>query len=218
MRVILADDSLLVREGLARLLEKLGHHVLAQVDRLELLLPEVVRHQPDIVLIDIKMPPTYTDEGLRAAAAVRRAHEGVGVLVLSQYVVASYATDLLEQTPTRVGYLLKDRILDACTLDDALRRISAGDTVIDPELVRVLLHSASRAGPLATLSTREQQVLGLMAQGLSNRGIAERLVISLNTVETHLQRIFTRLGLPDTANDNRRVHAALLWLHNSTGL
>jgi DNA-binding NarL/FixJ family response regulator len=217
MRVILADDWLLIREGLARLLEKLGHHVLAQVDRPELLLAEVVRHQPDIVLIDIKMPPTYTDEGLRAAAAVRRGHESVGVLVLSHYVVAGYATELLEQAPTRVGYLLKDRIFDAHTLDDALRRISAGETVIDPELVRVMLQSASRTGPLTTLSTRESQVLDLMAQGLTDRGIAERLVISLNTVGTHIQRIFTKLGLPATANDNRRVHAALTWLHNSTG-
>lgn len=216
MRVILADDSLLIREGLARLLEGLGHHVLAQVDRLELLLSEVARHLPDIVLIDIKMPPTYTDEGLRAAAVVRRQHESVGVLVISQYVVAGYATDLLEQAPTRVGYLLKDRLLDAYTLDDALRRISAGETVIDPELVRVLLHSASRAGPLATLSAREHEVLALMAQGLSDRGIAGRLVISLNTVGTHIQRIFTKLDLPATANDNRRVHAVLTWLHNPT--
>ncbi|MDQ3762455.1 MAG: response regulator transcription factor [Actinomycetota bacterium] len=216
MRVILAEDSLLTREGLARLLEGLGHHVLAQVNRPELLLAEVARHLPDIVLIDIKMPPTYTDEGLRAAAAVRSQHESVGVLVLSQYVVAGYATDLLEQAPTRAGYLLKDRILDAHTLDDALRRISAGETVIDPELVRVLLQSASRAGPLTTLSAREHQVLGLMAQGLSNRGIAEQLVISLNTAETHIQRIFTKLGLPDSAHDNRRVHAVLAWLHNPT--
>jgi DNA-binding NarL/FixJ family response regulator len=216
MRVILADDSLLIREGLARLLERLGHHVLAQVDRPELLLAEVTRHRPDVVLIDIKMPPTRTDEGLRAAAAIRRQHESVGVLVISQYVVTSYATDLLEQSPSRAGYLLKDRILDAYTLDDALRRISAGETVIDPELVRVLLHSASRAGPLATLSAREHEVLALMAQGLSDRGIAERLVISLNTVGTHVQRIFTKLDLPATANDNRRVHAALTWLHNPT--
>lgn len=216
MRVILVDDSLLIREGLARLLEGLGHDVLAQVDGPELLIIEVARHQPDIVLIDIKMPPTYTDEGLRAAAVVRRQHESVGVLVLSQYVVASYATDLLEQAPTRVGYLLKDRLLDAHTLDDALRRISVGETVIDPELVRVLLQSASRAGPLANLSTRENQVLDLIAQGLTDRGIAERLVISLNTVGTHVQRIFAKLGLPDTANDNRRVHATLTWLHNST--
>ncbi len=212
MRVILADDSLLIREGLTRLLEGLGHNVLARVERPELLLAEVTRHQPDIVLIDIKMPPTYTDEGLRAAAAVRQRCESVGALVLSQYVVADYATALLEKTPTRVGYLLKDRLLDAHNLDDALRRIAAGETVIDPELVRTLLQTASRAGPLATLSTRERQVLGLMAQGLSDRGIAERLVISLNTVGTHIQRIFTKLGLPDTANDNRRVHAALTWL------
>jgi DNA-binding NarL/FixJ family response regulator len=217
MRVILAEDSLLTRAGLTRLLEGLGHHVLAQVDRPELLLAEIARHQPDIVLIDIRMPPTYTDEGLRAAAAVRSQYKNLGVLVLSQYTVASYATDLLEQSPTRAGYLLKDRILDARTLDDALRRICAGETVIDPELVRVLLQSASRTGPLATLSTRELQVLGLMAQGLSNRGIAEQLVISLNTAETHIQRIFTKLGLPDTAHDNRRVHAVLTWLHDPRG-
>jgi DNA-binding NarL/FixJ family response regulator len=217
MQVILADDSLLIREGLARLLERLGHHLLAQVGRPELLLAEVVRHQPDIVLIDIKMPPTYTDEGLRAAATVRQQHESVGVLVLSHYLVATYATDLLEQAPARTGYLLKDRLLDAHVLDDALRRIFAGETVIDPELVRVLVQSASRAGPLATLSPREQQVLELIAQGLSDRGIAEQLVISLNTVGTHVQRIFTKLDLPQTASDNRRVHAALTWLNNSTG-
>jgi DNA-binding NarL/FixJ family response regulator len=217
MRVIVADDSLLIREGLTRILEGLGYHVVAHVERTELLLAEVARHRPDIVLIDIKMPPTYTDEGLRAAAEVRRRHESVGVLVISQYVVASYATDLLEQTFTRAGYLLKDRLFDAHTLDDALRRISAGETVIDPELVRVLLQSASRAGPLATLSEREHQVLGLMAQGLSDRGIAGRLVISLNTVGTHIQRIFTKLNLPATVNDNRRVLATLTWLQNPNG-
>lgn len=214
MRIVLADDSLLIREGLTRLLEGLGHCVLARVDHPELLLAEVAQHRPDIVLTDIKMPPTYTDEGLRAATTVRQKHHSVGVLVLSQYVIPSYATSLLKKAPARAGYLLKDRLLHVHALSDALRRIAAGETVIDPELVQALLQSANRAGSLATLSTRECQVLGLMAQGLSDRGIAEQLVISTNTVGTHIQRIFMKLGLPDTDNDNRRVHAVLTWLHN----
>lgn len=214
MRIVLADDSLLIREGLTRLLESLGHCVLARVDRPERLLAEVAQHRPDIVLTDIKMPPTYTDEGLRVAATVRQQHHSVGVLVLSQYIIPSYATSLLKLTPTRAGYLLKDRLLHAHALSDALRRIAAGETVIDPELVRVLMQSVNRANLLTTLSGRECQILGLMAQGLSDRGIAEQLVISINTVGTHIQRIFMKLDLPDTGNDNRRVHAVLTWLHN----
>jgi DNA-binding NarL/FixJ family response regulator len=188
--------------------------VLARVDHPERLLAEVAQHRPDVVLIDIKMPPTYTDEGLRTAATVRQKYHNVGVLVLSQYVIPSYATSLLSRTPARAGYLLKDRLLHAHALTDALQRIAAGETVIDPELVQTLLQSANRAGPLATLSSRECQILGLMAQGLSDRGIAKQLVISINTVGTHIQRIFMKLGLPDTGNDNRRVHAVLTWLHN----
>lgn len=217
MRIVLADDSLLIREGLTRLLEGLGHSVLACVDHPELLLAEVAQHRPDIVLTDIKMPPTYTNEGLRAAATVRQENHSVGVLVLSQYVIPSYATSLLRKAPTRVGYLLKDRLLNVHALSDALLRIAAGETVIDPELVQTLFQSVNRADPLTALSGRERQILGLMAQGLSDRGIAEQLVISINTVGTHIQRIFMKLDLPDTGNDNRRVHAVLTWMHNSIG-
>lgn len=212
MRIALAEDSLLVREGLTRLLEGLGHDVVIRADRAEPLLAQVAREQPDIAVIDIKLPPTFTDEGLRAAATIHTRHRTVGVLVLSQYVAASYATWLVEHAPTRAGYLLKDRILDAAVLQDALHRVAAGDTVVDPELVRVLMRSRDRSGPLSGLTARERDVLRLMAEGLSDRGIAERLVISLNTVGSHVQHIFTKLGLPDSAADNRRVNAVLTWL------
>lgn len=210
MRVALADDSLIVREGLARLLSGLGHQVVFRADRADRLLAEVARYAPEVVLIDIKMPPTHTDEGLRAAAAIRARHPEVGTLVLSQYVVASYAVWLLDHVPARVGYLLKDRITAAEALQEAIERVGRGETVVDPELVRSLMRS--RRGPLAALSERECQVLALMAEGLSDRGIAERLVISLNTVGTHVRHIFTKLDLPDTSTDNRRVHAVLAWL------
>jgi DNA-binding NarL/FixJ family response regulator len=217
MRIGLADDSLLVREGLARLLEELGHQVAFQAARADILLAEVAAHQPEIVIVDIKMPPTFKDEGLLAAARIRRRHAAVGVLVLSQYVVSGYVTWLLERSPAQVGYLLKDRILDAAMLQDALHRIAAGGTVIDPELVSSLMKSRTASGPLASLSEREREVLSLLAEGLSDRGIAQRLVISLNTVGTHIQHIFTKLGLPDTATDNRRVRATLTWLQASAG-
>jgi DNA-binding NarL/FixJ family response regulator len=215
MRVALADDSLLVREGLARLLEDLGHQVVSRAARADILLAEVAAHQPEIVIVDIKMPPTFKDEGLRAAARIRQRHAAVGVLVLSQYVVPGYVTWLLERSPAQVGYLLKDRILDGAMLQDALHRIAADGTVIDPALVNSLMKSRTASGPLASLSERERQVLGLIAEGLSDRGIAERLVVSLNTVGTHVQHIFAKLGLPDTAADNRRVRATLTWLQAS---
>jgi DNA-binding NarL/FixJ family response regulator len=214
MRIILADDSLLVREGLTRLLEHLGHEVVAQADSAEALLDEVTRHHPEIVLIDIKMPPSYTDEGLRAAATIRRKFEQTGVLVLSQYMVASYATSLLDQAPTHTGYLLKDRILNSAVIVDAMKRVAAGDTVIDPELVRILLRPDRATSPLVVLSTREREILAHLAEGLSDRGIASKLFISTNTVGTHIQRIFAKLGLPDSSNENRRVHAVLKWLQN----
>lgn len=212
MRLVLADDSLLVREGLARLLEQLGHHVLEQTGSPERLLAYVAHHHPQAVLVDIKMPPTYTDEGLRIASAIRKQHRDVGVLVLSQYVVASYATTLLDVVPTHSGYLLKDRVLSASVLDDALTRIAAGETLIDPEIVRILMDPLPRSGPVSTLSAREQDILALLAEGLSDRGIASRLYISENTVGTHVQRIFAKLKLPDSSHDNRRVHAVLRWL------
>jgi DNA-binding NarL/FixJ family response regulator len=217
MRIALADDSLLVREGLARLLEDLGHQVAFRAARADILLAEVAAHRPEIVIVDIKMPPTFKDEGLRAAGRNRQRHPAVGVLVLSQYVVPGYVTWLLERSPGQVGYLLKDRILDGAMLQDTLRRIAAGGTVVDPELVNSLMRSRTASGPLSLLSEREREVLSLIAEGLSDRGIAQRLVVSLNTVGTHVQHIFTKLGLPDTAADNRRVRAALAWLQASAG-
>ncbi|WP_456873398.1 LuxR C-terminal-related transcriptional regulator [Geodermatophilus sp. SYSU D00710] len=210
----MAEDSLIVREGLTRLLESSGHAVVVSVDRPDRLAAEVARAQPDVVVIDIRMPPTFTDEGLRAAAAIRHRHPGVGVLVLSQYVAPGYVTWLLEQTPDRVGYLLKDRLVDVGALAQALERIVAGETVVDPELVRLLIRSRARSGPLVSLTERERQVLALMAEGLSDRGIADRLVVSLHTVGTHVQHVFRKLAIPDTAADNRRVHAVVTWLQN----
>jgi len=217
MRIAVADDSLLVREGLGQLLESLGHQVVFRAARADILLAEVAAHRPEIVIVDIKMPPTFTDEGLRAAARIRRRHPDVGVLVLSQYVVPGYVTWLLERSPAQAGYLLKDRILDGVMLQDALDRIAAGGTVVDPELVRSLMKPRTASGPLASLSEREREVLSLIAEGLSDRGIAERLVVSLNTVGTHVQHISSKLGLPDTAADNRRVRATLAWLQASAG-
>src|SRR4051812_2724173 len=172
MRVAIAEDSLIVREGLARLLEGAGHELVVAVDRADRVLAEIGRTQPEVAVVDIKMPPTFTDEGLRLAATIRQRHPDVGVLVLSQYVASTYATWLLERAPTGVGYLLKDRLLDVDVLLDALERVAAGETVVDPELVRLLLRERSRSGPLVTLTEREREVLALMAQGLSDRGIA----------------------------------------------
>lgn len=216
MRIVLADDSLLVREGLSRLLEQLGHQVLEQTGSTERLLAHVAQHHPEVVFVDIKMPPSYTDEGLRAAATIRRRHRDVGILVLSQYVVASYATRMLTTVPTHSGYLLKDRVLNVAVLEDAIRRVAAGKTVIDPELVRTLTHRLRRPGASSILSAREQDILALLAEGLSDRGIAGRLCISQNTVGTHVQRIFTKLDLPDSAHDNRRVRAVLRWLETES--
>ncbi|MBO3752220.1 response regulator transcription factor [Streptosporangiaceae bacterium NEAU-GS5] len=218
MRIAIADDSLIIREGLTKLLDGLGHEVVVRVDRPDRILAEVAAHRPDVVVVDIKMPPTFTDEGLRAAGAIRQRHADVGALVLSQYVVASYATWLLEMAPGSIGYLLKNRILDPAILQDALSRIHAGETVVDPELVQVLIRSRAEPGPLTPLSRRELDVLALIAEGLSDRGIAERLVISLSTVSSHVQHIFTKLGIPDTATDNRRVHAVLRWLESPAKL
>ncbi|MGY1616733.1 LuxR C-terminal-related transcriptional regulator [Geodermatophilus sp. SYSU D00691] len=214
MRVAVAEDSLIVREGLTRLLESRGHAVVAAVDRPDRLAAEVARTQPDVVVVDIKMPPTFTDEGLRAAAVIRHRHPDVGVLVLSQYVAPGYVTWLLEQAPDRVGYLLKDRLVDAGALVRALERIAAGETVVDPELVRLLMRSRAHSGPLGSLTERERQVLALMAEGLSDRGIADRLVVSLHTVGTHVQHVFRKLAIPDTEADNRRVRAVVTWLQN----
>ena len=209
MRLMVVDDNLLVREGLVALLASRGHDVVAVADNPSAV-PALVRAQtPDVVLLDIKMPPTYTDEGLRLAAALRARHPETGVLVLSQYLVASYAALLLADSPQRVGYLLKDNVLRVEVLETALERVAAAGTFVDPLLVaRMVTGDAS----LEILSEREREVLGLMAEGLSDRGIADRLTLSLQTVYSHVQHVFTKLDLPATSSDNRRVRAVVTYL------
>ncbi len=209
MRLMVVDDSLLVREGLVALLSARGHEIVEMAENATTV-PALLRTSaPDVVMLDIKMPPTYTDEGLRLAAGIRRHHPGIGVLVLSQYLVASYAALLLEHSPERVGYLLKDNVLRADVLDEAIARVADGGTFVDAMLVERLVAANSS---LAALSERERSVLALMAEGLSDRGIAERLTISLATVYTHVQHVFTKLDLPATSSDNRRVRAVVAYL------
>jgi DNA-binding NarL/FixJ family response regulator len=206
---MVVDDSLLVREGLVSLLVARGHDVVESVESPDAV-PALVRAStPDVVLLDIKMPPTYTDEGLRLAAGIRARHPDIGVLVLSQYVVASYAALLLARSPERVGYLLKDNVLRSEVLDHALTQVAAGGTFVDPVLVAGLV---SATASLQVLSDREREVLGLMAEGLSDRGIAERLTVSVQTVYTHVQHVFAKLDLPATSSDNRRVRAVVAYL------
>jgi len=206
---MVVDDSLLVREGLVALLVARGHEVV-EVAENPSTVPALVRAgTPDVVLLDIKMPPTFTDEGLRLAAGIRHHHPDIGVLVLSQYLVASYAALLLARSPERVGYLLKDNVLRPEVLDLAIRQVAEGGTFVDPMLVSGMLTADSS---LKILTDREREVLGLMAEGLSDRGIAERLTISLQTVYTHVQHVFTKLDLPATSSDNRRVRAVVAHL------
>jgi len=206
---MVVDDSLLVREGLVALLVARGHEVV-EVAENPSTVPALVRAStPEVVLLDIKMPPTFTDEGLRLAAGIRSHHPDIGVLVLSQYLVASYAALLLARSPERVGYLLKDNVLRPEVLDLAITRVAEGGTFVDPQLVSRMLTADSS---LKILSDREREVLGLMAEGLSDRGIAERLTISVQTVYTHVQHVFTKLDLPATSTDNRRVRAVVAYL------
>ena len=218
MRVILAEDSVIVRHGLERLLTHEGHHVVATLSRAETLATTVAADAPDAVLVDIRMPPTHTDEGLRAAAMLRADHPTLGLLVLSQYVVPEYAMRLLESGERYTGYLLKDRILEARQLTHALERIVAGGTVVDPDLVESMFAAKRQRAPLQLLSDREVQVLRHVAVGLSDKGIAERLFLSTHTVGTHIQHIFQKLGLPDSAAANRRVLAALTYLQREPSI
>lgn len=210
--VVLADDSMIVRAGLLRLLEAEGCQVVAEVGDAEELRRAVALRAPDVAVVDIRMPPTHSDEGIRAAAAIRRDHPGTAVLVLSQYVDAQYAVELLAGGRTHVGYLLKDRILDRSSLLAAVWRVCAGEVVVDPALVESLLNGARPPASLAKLSPREREVLALMAEGLTDRGIGERLAVSPKTVATHVQHIFQGLGIPDTPADNKRVRAVLAYL------
>jgi len=211
MRVVLAEDSMLLREGLVRLLEEAGATVLAAVGDGGTLVSAVAEHRPEVAVVDVRMPPSFTDEGLRAALEVRRTHPDIGILVLSQYVEESYATDLLE-AGGGVGYLLKDRVSKLADLSDALTRVAAGGTVLDPEVVSALLTRRRRRDPLAELSPREREVLELMAQGRTNTAIGRLMVITQGAVEKHISSIFTKLGLPPSSDDHRRVMAVLTWL------
>ena len=215
IRVVLADDSVLFREGLTRVLADNGFVVAGQVGDAEGLHAAVERESPDVVVTDIRMPPTGTNEGLVAAQRIRAEHPGVGVLVLSQYVETRQAVKLLQNAPQRVGYLLKDRVSDIAEFTDAVRRIARGGSVIDPEVVGQLLRRRGEDSALAGLTGREQDILALMAQGRSNRAISERLFLSPKTVETHVGAIFTKLGLLPAADDHRRVLAVLTYLKNA---
>jgi DNA-binding NarL/FixJ family response regulator len=212
LRVVLVDDSLIIRAGLARLLESEGLSVIAEAGDADTAIRAVALHAADVAIVDIRMPPTNTDEGIRAAQRIRREYPAVAVLVLSQYVEAAYAMELLAGGSTHVGYLLKDRVLDRSTLLAAVWRVHAGEVVLDPVLVASLLHAHTTPSTLDRLSERERQVLALMAEGLTDRGIAERLLVSPKTVGSHVQHIFDRLGIADTTTDNRRVHAVLAYL------
>jgi DNA-binding NarL/FixJ family response regulator len=212
MRVVVADDVLLTRQGIVHLLREAGIEVVAEAEDAEGLLREVRLTRPDVALVDIRMPPTHTDEGLVAAQTIRAEHPQVGVLVLSQYVEPSYALRLLQEQPERVGYLLKERVFDIATVVDALRRIVDGETVIDPTIVARLVGRRRRQDPLAALSEREREVLGLVAEGLSNRAIAARLFVTERTVEAHVTQIFHKLRLPESPDQHRRVLAVLAFL------
>ncbi|GHG94409.1 response regulator [Streptomyces lanatus] len=214
MRVMIAEDSALLREGLVRLLADEGHVVTAAVGNADALLAAVAADPPDIVVMDVRMPPTHTDEGLRAALQVRERHPGTAVLVLSQYVEGRYATELLSGSSEGVGYLLKDRVMQVEEFLDALERVGAGGTVFDPEVVRRLL---SRKDPLHRLTPRERDVLGLMAQGCTNAAIAQRLYVSQSAVEKHTNAIFDKLGLTGTTGYSRRVLAVLRHLSAPDG-
>ena len=212
MRVVIADDAMLIREGTARLLEDAGVQVAGKAGDAQQLLQIVATEHPDVAIVDIKMPPTVTDEGLAAAEQIRTAHPGVGVLVLSQYLETRYATRLLEHHPQALGYLLKERVSDIGALKDAIQRIAEGECVLDPTIVARLLNRSRRPGPLDDLTEREREVLALVAEGRSNQGIAQTLVLSPKTVEAHVGRIMSKLGLDDTPDYHRRVLAVLAFL------
>jgi DNA-binding NarL/FixJ family response regulator len=214
VRVAVADDAMLTREGIVRLLRDAGLEVVAEAEDAEGLLRGVRLSRPDVAVVDIRMPPTHTDEGLVAAQSIRAEHPEVGVLVLSQYVEPSYAMRLIEDQPGRVGYLLKERVFDIATVVDALRRIVDGETVIDPTIVSRLVGRHRRNDPLTRLTEREREVLGLIAEGMSNRAIAARLFITERTVEAHSTQIFLKLGLSESSDWHRRVLAVLTFLRS----
>jgi len=210
--VVLADDAILLREALAGALSAAGFSILGQAAEPNRLLELVDRHRPDVVVLDVRMPPTHTTEGLEAAGRIRRSHPTIGILVLSQYVETRYAVDLVRANPAGIGYLLKERVSRVEQLADAVRRVDAGETVIDPEVVGRLLGRPRAHSPLDELTPREREVLAHMAEGRSNGGIAELLVLDAKTVEGHVSRIFAKLMLEPATEDHRRVLAVLTYL------
>lgn len=212
MRIAIAEDSVILRDGLVELLTSRGHEVVAAVGDGDALRVSVATMRPDVAVVDIRMPPTHTDEGLRAAIEIRRDHPNVGVLVFSQYVETRYAAELLGSRSDRVGYLLKDRVADVSDFVDALERIAAGGTVLDPEVVTQLLGASRRTDKVEALTGRERTVLGLMAEGRSNAAIAKSLFIGEGSIEKHVTSIFSKLGLPPSDADHRRVLAVLRYL------
>jgi DNA-binding NarL/FixJ family response regulator len=212
VRVVIAEDSVLLREGIGRLLGEYGHEVVDALGDATRLLISVGDHRPDLVIVDVRMPPTHTDEGLRAAVELRAVHPEVPVLVLSQYVEERYATELLAAGTAGLGYLLKERVADVREFVESAERVAAGGTALDPEVVAQLLVRSRRREPLDSLTPREREVLALMAQGRSNGAIAESLVVSAGAVEKHISSILTKLDLPPSEGEHRRVMAVLAYL------
>jgi len=214
LRVVIADDTALLRNGIARMLAERNIEVAGLARDGTEAVALVERERPDVAILDIKMPPTHTDEGLVAADEIRKRFPTTAVLVLSQYVESAYALRLIQDGEGHAGYLLKDRVLDSQHLADAVRRVAAGETVVDQELVATLINGRRKSDPLDTLTDREREILQLMAEGLTDRGIGERLWLTPRTVETHIRHILQKLNLPNNANHNRRVHAVLTYLRD----
>lgn len=216
LRIVISEDSAVLREGMSRLLAHRGHHVVAETTDGEELLAAVAQHNPDVVIVDVRMPPSYTDEGVRAAIRIQRDHPAVGILIFSQYVETRYATTLLADRARGIGYLLKERVSYVDDFIDALTQIAAGGTVLDPEIVSQLLNASRHHDALALLTRREREVLALMAQGHSNTAIARQLVVTDRAVEKHVTNIFVKLGIAPSTDDHRRVKAVLFYLGRST--
>jgi DNA-binding NarL/FixJ family response regulator len=212
MRIVIAEDAAVIRAGLTELLADHGYEVAAAVGDAEALKAAVAEHKPDVAIVDVRMPPDYTDEGLRAAITIRRDHPGTAILVFSQYIETRYAADLLSMRSGGVGYLLKDRVAKVSEFTDAIARVAAGGTAFDPEVVAGMLNATRHVSALAALTARERDVLTLMAEGRSNSAIASQLVVTDRAVEKHISNIFTRLGLPPSDSDHRRVLAVLTYL------